>query len=137
VVGCCEKGNEPSGSIKHEVSTQCQLLKDSVCFMESVDYYVVLLNLRAIFRFLLIWRTLHGHSTAYSLSQLFATIITFFFSVALPANSGPRPLIQFRNDFPQSVGPLGRVISPPQGSYVNTGEHKHRINAYTYQTFVP
>jgi hypothetical protein len=64
-------------------------------------------------------------------SPLFATIITFF-SMALPANSGPRPLIQFRNNFSQSVGLLGRVISPPQGNYVNTGEHKHRINAYTH-----
>jgi hypothetical protein len=34
----------------------------------------------------------------------------------------------------QTVGLLRRVISPPQGRYLNTGQHKHRINTYTYQT---
>jgi hypothetical protein len=29
----------------------------------------------------------------------------------------------------QSVGLLGRGISPSQGSYLHTGQHKHRINA--------
>jgi hypothetical protein len=33
--------------------------------------------------------------------------------------------------FPQTVGLLGRVISPSQGRYLHTGQHKHRINAYT------
>jgi hypothetical protein len=28
------------------------------------------------------------------------------------------------------------VISPAQGRYLNTGEHKHRINAYIHQTFM-
>jgi hypothetical protein len=35
--------------------------------------------------------------------------------------------------FTQTVGPLGRVISPSQGHYLNTGQHKHRINAYTHK----
>jgi hypothetical protein len=35
------------------------------------------------------------------------------------------------------VGLLGRVISSSQGLYLNTGQHKHRINTYTYQTFMP
>jgi hypothetical protein len=30
----------------------------------------------------------------------------------------------------QTVGLLGRVISPSQGRYVHTGQHKHRINAH-------
>jgi hypothetical protein len=42
-----------------------------------------------------------------------------------------RTLIQFRNHFSQTVGLFGRVISPSQGRYLNTGQHKHRINAYT------
>jgi hypothetical protein len=33
----------------------------------------------------------------------------------------------------QTVGLLGRVISSSQGLYLNTGQHKHRKNAYTYQ----
>jgi hypothetical protein len=31
----------------------------------------------------------------------------------------------------QTVGLLGRVISPSQGRYLNTGQYKHRINAHT------
>jgi hypothetical protein len=36
----------------------------------------------------------------------------------------------------QTVGLLGRVISPSQGLYLNIGQHRHRINAYTHQTSV-
>jgi hypothetical protein len=60
------------------------------------------------------------------------------FLMALPAHSGPWPLIQFRNHFSQTVvGFLGQVISPSQGRYLNTGQHKHRINAYTHKTSMP
>jgi hypothetical protein len=37
----------------------------------------------------------------------------------------------------QTVGLLGRVLSSPQGLYLNTGQHKHRINTYTYPTSMP
>jgi hypothetical protein len=37
----------------------------------------------------------------------------------------------------QAVGLLGRVISSSQGLYLNTGQHKHRINTYAYQTSMP
>jgi hypothetical protein len=57
--------------------------------------------------------------------------------MALPAHSGPRPLIQFRNHFPERVGLLGRVISQSQGRYLNTRQYKHKINAYTHQTSMP
>jgi hypothetical protein len=33
--------------------------------------------------------------------------------------------------YSQLVGLLGRVISPSQGRYLNTAQHKHRINTYT------
>jgi hypothetical protein len=52
--------------------------------------------------------------------------------MALPVHSGSWSLIQFRNHFSQTVGLLGRVISPSQGRYLNTGLHKYRINAYTH-----
>jgi hypothetical protein len=55
-----------------------------------------------------------------------------FFSTALPAHSGPWPLIQFRNHLSKTVGPLRRVISSSQGLYLNTRQHKHRINAHTH-----
>jgi hypothetical protein len=58
----------------------------------------------------------------------------FLFSMSLPAHSGPRPFIQFRNHFSQTVGLLGRVISPSQGLYLHTGQYQHRIKAYTHQT---
>jgi hypothetical protein len=56
--------------------------------------------------------------------------------MALPAHSGPRPPIQFRNHFSQTVGLLGR-IRPSQSRYLNTGQHKHKMNAYTHRTSVP
>jgi hypothetical protein len=37
----------------------------------------------------------------------------------------------------QTVGLLGRVTSSSQGLYLNTGQHKHRIDTYTYQTSMP
>jgi hypothetical protein len=37
----------------------------------------------------------------------------------------------------QTIGLLGRVISSSQVLYLNTGQHKHRMNTYTYQTFMP
>jgi hypothetical protein len=54
-----------------------------------------------------------------------------FFSISLPAQSGPRPLIQFRNYFSQTVGLLGRVISPSQGPYLHTGQHKQNKRIHT------
>jgi hypothetical protein len=60
-----------------------------------------------------------------------------FFSMALPAHSGPRLLIQFRKHSSQTGGLLGRVISPSRGRYRHTGQHKHNINAYAYQTSMP
>jgi hypothetical protein len=32
--------------------------------------------------------------------------------------------------FTQTIGLLGRAISPSQGHYIHTGQHKHRINAH-------
>jgi hypothetical protein len=43
---------------------------------------------------------------------------------------GPWPLFQFLNPT-QSVELLGRGISPSQGRYLHTEQHKHRINAHT------
>jgi hypothetical protein len=37
----------------------------------------------------------------------------------------------------QTAGILGRGISPSQGRYLNTEQHKHRINAYTNHTSMP
>jgi hypothetical protein len=42
--------------------------------------------------------------------------------------------IVFRN-FEPAV--FGRMITSSQGLYLNTGQHKHRINIYTYRTSMP
>jgi hypothetical protein len=44
------------------------------------------------------------------------------FLMALPAHSEPWTLIQFRNHFSQTLGLFGRVISPSQVLYINTGK---------------
>jgi hypothetical protein len=54
-----------------------------------------------------------------------------FFSMVLPAHSGPWPLIQFRNHFSQTVGLLGRMISPSQCRYLNTRQHKQNKRIHT------
>jgi hypothetical protein len=60
-----------------------------------------------------------------------------FFQWLLQPIQGPDLCFQFRNHFSQTVGLLGRVISPLQSRYLNTGELKHRINAYTHQISMP
>jgi hypothetical protein len=51
--------------------------------------------------------------------------------MALPAHSGPGLLIQFRNHFSQTVGLLGRVISPSQDRYLHTGKDKQNKRIHT------
>jgi hypothetical protein len=61
--------------------------------------------------------------------------VTFFNGSSSPFRL--RPIIQLLNHFFTTVGLLGRVISPSQDRYVDTGQHKHRINAYTHQISMP
>jgi hypothetical protein len=60
--------------------------------------------------------------------------ISVFFFHWLYSPFGPWPLIINFMTILQTVGLLGRVISSSQGLYLNTGQHKHRINAYICQT---
>jgi hypothetical protein len=61
----------------------------------------------------------------------------FFFQWLYSPSLGPGLIFHFRDlFFTQTVGLLGRVISPSQGLYLYTGQHKHRINAQT-QTSMP
>jgi hypothetical protein len=59
------------------------------------------------------------------------------FSMAFTAHSGHMPFIQFRNHFSRTVGLLGLEVRPSQGRYLQTGQHRDRINAYTHQTSMP
>jgi hypothetical protein len=63
-------------------------------------------------------------------------IIIIFFCHCLCSPLGPWPLIFSFMIILQTVGLLGRVISSSQGLYLNTGQHKHRINIFTHQTFI-
>jgi hypothetical protein len=56
-----------------------------------------------------------------------------YLSMALQAFVGSWPLVKFLELFTQSVCLLGRGISPSQGRYLHTGQHKHRINAHRHQ----
>jgi hypothetical protein len=66
-----------------------------------------------------------------------------FFIVILISVSSLSPTLEHRTHFSvswsslQTVGLLGRMISPSQVLYLNTRKHKHRINTYTYQTSMP
>jgi hypothetical protein len=60
----------------------------------------------------------------------------FFFSLALQPPWALDPHFLFHDLFTDGRL-LGRVISSSQGLYLNTGQHKHRINTYTYQTYMP
>jgi hypothetical protein len=64
------------------------------------------------------------------------TFIIGFFPLDLQP-LGPWPLIFSFMIILQTVGPLERVISSLEGLYLNTGQHKHRINAHTYQISMP
>jgi hypothetical protein len=56
-----------------------------------------------------------------SLSIYISVCLSLCLSIYSPC--GPRPLFQFLN-LRQSVGLLGRGISPSQGRYLNTEQHK-------------
>jgi hypothetical protein len=50
--------------------------------------------------------------------------------MALQPLLGPDLFFSFVIFFTQMVGLHGRGISPSQGRYLHTGQHKHRINAH-------
>jgi hypothetical protein len=54
-----------------------------------------------------------------------------FFLVALTAHVGPWLLLQFYNHFYTYVRTPWTSHNPSQGHYLHTGQHKHRIKAYT------
>jgi hypothetical protein len=61
----------------------------------------------------------------------------FFFQWLFQPVQGPGLLFSSVIILSQTVGLLGLVISPSQGRYLNTGQHNHRISAYTYKTSMP
>jgi hypothetical protein len=50
--------------------------------------------------------------------------------MALTALTGPWPLLLFRNHFYTNGRTPWMRISPSEGRYLYTGQHKYRINAY-------
>jgi hypothetical protein len=91
---------------------------------DSLRHWCQLRETRSVKKFFVRWRRFEGLK------------IKNFSSMALPAHSGPRPLIQFRNHVWQTVGLLRRVISPSRGCYLNTRQHKHRKKAHTKHPYL-
>jgi hypothetical protein len=72
-----------------------------------------------------------GPSYWYRTSQPWLPKSSISSSVALEPFLGPGLFFSYVNFFTHMVGLLGRVISPSQGRYLHTGQHKHRINGHT------
>jgi hypothetical protein len=71
------------------------------------------------------WR-MESWNTSFNVDSFFRS------SAALQPFVGPWPRLHFRNLFlTQTVGLLGRGISPSQDRYLHTGQRKHGINAHT------
>jgi hypothetical protein len=79
-------------------------------------------------------RRASGPSIDVGISQIRSrsTTVHIHSSVALQPFFGLCPHFQFRNLHTQSVGIIGRGISPSQGLYLHIGQHKHRINTYNH-----
>jgi hypothetical protein len=81
---------------------------------------------------LFVWRGLRYYCIYISHSNFLITNYKWFFSFTsiplIPYSYGVEVFI-FLRIYTQSVGLLGRVIGPSQGLYLNTVQHKHRINA--------
>jgi hypothetical protein len=56
----------------------------------------------------------------------------FFFQWLFQPVQGPGLLFSSVIFFTQTAGLLGRVISSSQGRYLNTEQHKYRINAHRH-----
>jgi hypothetical protein len=66
----------------------------------------------------------NSYSCVYSFSHSFTHSFNHS-SMAL------QPLLRFPNRFTETVGLQGRVISPLQGRYLNTGQHKQNKRIHT------
>jgi hypothetical protein len=76
------------------------------------------------------WKKLHNEELNNLYSSFFHSFIHS--SMALQPFVGSW-FLHFRDlFFTQSVGVLGRVISPSQGRYLHTRQHKHIINAHKH-----
>jgi hypothetical protein len=77
------------------------------------------------------------YSSHQVLRRRLRNVYELFFFHWLYSPLGPwRMIFQFMIIL-QTVGLLERVISSSQGLYLNTEQHKYRINTYTYQTSMP
>jgi hypothetical protein len=69
----------------------------------------------------------------FSLNSCDALLFSFIHSFVLRPFVGLWPPLQFRNHLytdGRTPWVLGRVISPSQGRYLYTGQHKHKVNAH-------
>jgi hypothetical protein len=71
------------------------------------------------------------HRANYVAEQYRVNLFNFIHEWLFCPLLGPGLIIILVISFTQMVGLLERVISTSQGRYLNTGQHKHRINAHT------
>jgi hypothetical protein len=79
-----------------------------------------------------VFHCFHRNQLNYDFKLIFHT--PYFLSMAIP---GPRQLILLCNLFFTGGQTLGRVINPSRGLCLNTGQQRHRINAYTQPILCP
>jgi hypothetical protein len=97
---------------------------DIITFKISCSHvFKIINNLFKIYNF--IWCTVVDRGTDILIS--FAIIMQLSLSMVLQL-FGPWPLFH-SFVYTQLVGLLGREISPSQGLYLHTEQHKHKINA--------
>jgi hypothetical protein len=77
------------------------------------------------------YRLRYNGSLYYDCIQTNSFIYSFIHHLLYSPLFGPGVFFSFVILFTQTAGLLGRVISPSQGLYPHTGQHKHRINAHT------
>jgi hypothetical protein len=66
------------------------------------------------------------------LSVCLSIFLSIYLFMALQPFVSSWPLFQFIDLFTQPVGHFGREISPSQGRYLHTGQHRHRINSHRH-----
>jgi hypothetical protein len=118
--------NRHDCSVLHDLEFMRKLRVQKLSFHTFIIY-----NLQNLQCILCSISTCSWMSYAQSRNSYPCFCFTFFFSHPLWSIG---LISQFYLSFLQTVGLFGRLISSSQGPYLNTGLHKHRINAYTHQT---
>jgi hypothetical protein len=119
-----QTGDFPSGII----SDRCTMLTTKIHLVPTIRMHGSILLLPPVFILLC---TIKHMGNTFPLFLSIYIYISSNLSIYLQSFVGPRPLYHSLNStYTQSVGLLGRGISPWQGRYLHTEQQKHRITAH-------